>query len=206
MMSPHERRRVLYTAFFVLGSLLWIHRILVRTEWSALVQMDVRAEALMAANERARLRINRADAIEAQFRERADELHARNRLHMAPAESPLAWARARLARASASSGFETEGINPIIEPAQPWVGTEPEDRGFGVFALRVDASATATQLTRFVRDLEAANPLVTLSSLTLYRSAFDEPELLRITMVWEWPQWRDTPAGLRLTEWLSEGR
>jgi hypothetical protein len=99
----------------------------------------------------------------------------------------------------------TRVLTPLSIRVAPWEGLTADDRQLKLFAVRLDVQATYEQAMKLVAMMEQENSLMTLTSMSVIDTG-REGGLSRVTMVWEWPMWKDNPEAARLQAVIRDSR
>ena len=182
--APALLVRVCVLAVLVLavGGWLWWS-----IDWSFFTNVITRKSELAGREELSRVYISRKQTIEARRTELARTIRAEVNYHVSPINGLLSWASPLLTRHAEAAGVTISAMLPLAGRPAPWTEDPTTPRVLVSASIRLDLVATEQQFARFLSRLEASNPYLCVTSVTMLDGR-GEPAR-RITTVIEWPMW-----------------
>lgn len=122
------------------------------------------------------------------------QLDALTKSAVAPFGSAFAWATEQLYVVAKEAGVELEGLGGNSQPLGSTAPAGVGGRAFTAFTTQMTLQCNYADLLRFLHSLEVANPLVTVTSLSIDRRD-QTPGRHQVGLTLEWPTWVPPPAG-----------
>ncbi len=114
---------------------------------------------------------------------------------VAPFGNAFAWATGQLYPVAQEAGVELENLGGNSQPLGSTGPATAGTRSFAGFTAQMTLQCSYSALLRFLHGLEAKNPLVTVTSLTIDRRE-TTPGRHQVGLMLEWPIWVKDPAAV----------
>lgn len=108
-------------------------------------------------------------------------------------------------RSAKEAGVEIESIREIGITQMPTAPTKKSDNALKSYSQRISLQSSLHGLIRLMKSLEAGNPYLTASNLTI-ASRDNDPGNHQISFELQWPVWTEPEMGVILENRLQEAR
>ena len=122
-----------------------------------------------------------------------DQISLINNQYLPPEDNTLLWVTEQIYNYARNAGVEVELITEIKIPTPPWkakkrtANQSKEQRLFSPYAIEVITECNYEQVLKMVKAMEAENPYVSLSTLSI-NAQVRNPDYHKVRMVLQWPK------------------
>ena len=113
---------------------------------------------------------------------------------IAPPDNALSWATQFIYKQARELGLDVTAIAEIDSAAAGWENPDFVKRSFKPYGVRVELACSFEQIRNLVRSLQQSNPYLAITGV-LISSDSKNIEKMAVTLMLEWPSWRDPKQG-----------
>ncbi len=150
---------------------------------------DLRGEV-----EKAQMLIHSEVMLDKQSKELRKSLEQTFSADLPPPDNALSWASQLVTVEARKLGLEVSSIADVDAAAAGWDQPDLAKRSFKPYSVRVELSCGFDKARNLVRSLQQGNPLLAITGISIQTDSRNIEKPV-ITMIIEWPSWRDPKKG-----------